>query len=76
VTKSLLLKASPRKYPLLLANHPGTPLNSFIVHYRYQLAVINQGILNPQCTNLVPNESICLGYQGEDCTTVYSAFLP
>jgi LysM repeat protein len=38
----------------------------------YQLAVINQGILNPQCTNLVPNESICLGYQGEDCTTVYT----
>jgi len=38
----------------------------------YQLAVINTGIINDQCTNLVPNESICLGYQGEDCTTVYT----
>ena len=42
---------------------------------RYQLAVINTGIINDKCTNLVPNETICLGYQGEDCTTVYSALL-
>jgi len=41
----------------------------------YQLAVINQGIINPQCTNLVPNESICLGYPGQDCTTVYTVVL-
>jgi len=41
----------------------------------YQLAVINNGIINPQCTNLVPNESICLGYQGEDCTNVYTIAL-
>lgn len=38
----------------------------------YQLAVINNGIINDQCTNLIPNETICLGYQGEDCTTVYT----
>lgn len=38
----------------------------------YQLATINKGIINDQCSNLVPNETICLGYQGEDCTTVYT----
>ncbi|KAF8874425.1 hypothetical protein BD779DRAFT_1664253 [Infundibulicybe gibba] len=37
----------------------------------YQLAVINAGIIDPKCSNLVPNKSICLGYSGEDCTTTY-----
>ncbi|KAF8650729.1 hypothetical protein AX16_005102 [Volvariella volvacea WC 439] len=37
----------------------------------YQLAVINEDIINSQCTNLVPGSSICLGYEGEDCSTTY-----
>jgi LysM repeat protein len=37
----------------------------------YQLAVINVGIIDSKCSNLVPNKSICLGYSGEDCTTTY-----
>jgi len=38
----------------------------------YQLAVINNGIINGDCSNLVSNQQICLGYQGEDCTSVYT----
>jgi len=38
----------------------------------YQLAVINYGIINDECSNLVPDQQICLGYGGEDCTTVYT----
>jgi LysM repeat protein len=38
----------------------------------YQLAVINYGIVNEDCTNITPGQKICLGYQGEDCTTVYT----
>jgi len=38
----------------------------------YQLAVINNGIIDDECSNLVPNQKICLGYEGEDCTTVYT----
>jgi len=38
----------------------------------YQLAIVNNGIINDDCSNLIPNQKICLGYQGEDCTTVYT----
>jgi len=38
----------------------------------YQLAVINDGVINDKCSNLVPNSSICLGYEGDDCTKVYT----
>jgi LysM repeat protein len=37
----------------------------------YQLAVVNIDNINPQCSNLVPYSSICLGWAGEDCTTTY-----
>jgi len=37
----------------------------------YQLATINKGIINDQCSNLTPKQTICLGYQGEDCNAVY-----
>ncbi|KAF8996032.1 hypothetical protein BDQ17DRAFT_1411965 [Cyathus striatus] len=36
----------------------------------YQLAVVNSDI-NTDCTNLIPNKSICLGNTGEDCSTTY-----
>lgn len=44
-------------------------------YHRYQLAVVNNGIINDDCTNLIPGQKICLGYEGEDCTTVYGVFL-
>lgn len=37
----------------------------------YQLAVINAGIIDATCSNLVPGNTICLGYQDQDCTTTY-----
>ncbi|TFK32311.1 hypothetical protein BDQ12DRAFT_521843 [Crucibulum laeve] len=37
----------------------------------YQLAVVNQGIINSECTNLIPGNSICLGNEKEDCSTTY-----
>ncbi|KAI6138462.1 hypothetical protein BKA82DRAFT_4236050 [Pisolithus tinctorius] len=37
----------------------------------YQVAVVNYGNVDPQCDNLTPGESICLGFAGEDCQTTY-----
>ena len=39
--------------------------------FRYQLAAINSGIIDSTCSNLVVGNSICLGYDGEDCSTTY-----
>jgi hypothetical protein len=37
---------------------------------RYQLSAINPQI-NERCTNLVPGETLCLGYPKEDCSIVH-----
>ncbi|KAF5354065.1 hypothetical protein D9756_007350 [Leucocoprinus leucothites] len=37
----------------------------------YQLAVVNHDHIDEACTNLMPGDSICLGYPGEDCTDTY-----
>ncbi|KAJ2915961.1 hypothetical protein MD484_g4425, partial [Candolleomyces efflorescens] len=36
----------------------------------YQLMAANQGAINPECTNLWVGQVICLGRQGQDCTSV------
>lgn len=41
------------------------------LHNRYQISVVNDGIINSNCTDLTPDQSICLGYSGEDCTTTH-----
>jgi len=33
----------------------------------YQLAVVNNGVINSDCTNLNPGSEICLGWIGADC---------
>lgn len=38
----------------------------------YQLAAMNPNIINQNCTNLQPGETICLGLSGEDCSTTYA----
>lgn len=37
----------------------------------YQLAVSNYQTINDGCTNLVPQQVVCLGFTGQDCTTTY-----
>jgi LysM repeat protein len=38
----------------------------------YQLAVVNQGVIDSTCSNLVPGEQICLATTpDEDCTDIY-----
>ncbi|KAA1477848.1 hypothetical protein DENSPDRAFT_845056 [Dentipellis sp. KUC8613] len=37
----------------------------------YQLAVVNADAVNAECTNLQPGQNLCLGTQGEDCSTTY-----
>ncbi|KAH7918401.1 hypothetical protein BV22DRAFT_1076251 [Leucogyrophana mollusca] len=37
----------------------------------YQLAVVNNGIIDDECNNIAPGTSYCLGWQGEDCSTTY-----
>jgi len=37
----------------------------------YQLAVVNNGIIDAACSNLTPGNTICLGYKPDDCTSVY-----
>ncbi|KAJ3709791.1 hypothetical protein EV361DRAFT_923388 [Lentinula raphanica] len=38
----------------------------------YQFASVNSGIVDSSCSNLQPGANICLGYEGEDCTTTYT----
>ncbi|KAJ3997124.1 hypothetical protein F5050DRAFT_1754374 [Lentinula boryana] len=38
----------------------------------YQLAAVNSGVIDSTCSNLQPGSSLCLGYEGEDCTTTYT----
>ncbi|CCM05677.1 uncharacterized protein FIBRA_07908 [Fibroporia radiculosa] len=37
----------------------------------YQLATVNSGTVNSDCSNLVPGESLCLGWVGSDCSNTY-----
>ncbi|KAJ8456962.1 hypothetical protein ONZ45_g18509 [Pleurotus djamor] len=37
----------------------------------YQLATVNHGIIDSACSNLQIGATICLGYEGEDCSTTY-----
>ncbi|KAJ7595836.1 hypothetical protein C8J56DRAFT_390590 [Mycena floridula] len=37
----------------------------------YQLQTINYPKVDSACSNLVIGDNICLGYQGEDCSTTY-----
>lgn len=73
MTRSQLVKVSPRKFCFRLRFGPfvGFVLTS-VPPYRYQLAVVNNGIINDDCSNLILDQKICLGYEGADCTTVYS----
>jgi LysM repeat protein len=37
----------------------------------YQLAAINADKIDPTCSNLKPYDTLCLGYEGEDCKDTY-----
>jgi len=37
----------------------------------YQLAVTNLNTIDKNCDNLMPGESLCLGFTGQDCTNTY-----
>ncbi|KIY66403.1 carbohydrate-binding module family 50 protein [Cylindrobasidium torrendii FP15055 ss-10] len=37
----------------------------------YQLATINKGYIDNACSNLQPDDEICIGYEGEDCDQTY-----
>ncbi|KGB78511.2 hypothetical protein CNBG_4349 [Cryptococcus deuterogattii R265] len=38
----------------------------------YQLALVNDATIDENCDNLAPDESVCLGIEGQDCTKVYT----
>ncbi|KIM36343.1 carbohydrate-binding module family 50 protein, partial [Hebeloma cylindrosporum] len=39
----------------------------------WQLATVNTGSINGDCTNLIPGQTICLGVKAEeDCSTTYT----
>jgi hypothetical protein len=38
----------------------------------YQLALVNEATISDNCDNLEPNQEICLGIEGHDCTKVYT----
>lgn len=37
----------------------------------YQLAALNPGTINPDCSNLIAGQTLCLGSEGEDCAQTY-----
>ncbi|ODO06295.1 hypothetical protein L198_01527 [Cryptococcus wingfieldii CBS 7118] len=38
----------------------------------YQLALVNDAEIDENCDNLEPDQSVCLGIEGQDCTKVYT----
>jgi hypothetical protein len=69
VTKSPRLSKALRKYPTPFQSRT---IRSGLVLLRYQLAVVNQGVIDSTCGNLMPGEQICLASTAdEDCTDVY-----
>lgn len=42
----------------------------FFCHGSYQLAAVNPGI-DATCSNLLPEESLCLGTEDQDCKEIY-----
>ncbi|KAJ3475888.1 hypothetical protein NLI96_g11528 [Meripilus lineatus] len=38
----------------------------------FQLALVNQGVINTDCSNLFVDENICLGLVGQDCTSTHT----
>lgn len=38
----------------------------------YQLALVNEATISESCDNLQPDQEICLGIEGHDCTKVYT----
>ncbi|TYJ54646.1 hypothetical protein B9479_004680 [Cryptococcus floricola] len=38
----------------------------------YQLALVNDAEIDENCDNLQPDQSVCLGIDGQDCTKVYT----
>ncbi|GFZ42761.1 hypothetical protein JCM24511_00479 [Saitozyma sp. JCM 24511] len=38
----------------------------------FQLALVNDASIDEQCENLMPNQTVCLGVSGQDCTKVYT----
>lgn len=39
--------------------------------FSYQLAAVNSGVINSDCTNLVPGTVLCLANAGQDCQDTY-----
>ncbi|TFK33717.1 hypothetical protein BDQ12DRAFT_614801, partial [Crucibulum laeve] len=38
----------------------------------FQLATVNAGVINPDCSNLFPHEVICLATNSQDCSPVHT----
>ncbi|OCF34652.1 hypothetical protein I317_01134 [Kwoniella heveanensis CBS 569] len=38
----------------------------------YQLALVNDAVIAENCDNLEPDQVVCLGIEGQDCTKVYT----
>jgi hypothetical protein len=61
--------------PLLPLLPPFTPVRHVATKYgvsTFQLALVNDASIDEQCENLMPNQTVCLGVSGQDCTKVYT----
>jgi len=38
----------------------------------YQLSAVNSGVIDPNCYDIYPGETICLGITGQDCNVTYT----
>lgn len=38
----------------------------------FQLALVNEAVIAENCDNLEPDQTVCLGIKGTDCTKVYT----
>lgn len=49
-----------------------TPTNHLLSVHSFQLAAVNSGKYNEQCTDLAVGSVLCLGTAGEDCKDTYT----
>lgn len=46
-------------------------MGSFLYISSYQLTAINSAKINAECSNLQIGDTLCLGHEGEDCSTTH-----
>jgi len=70
IAQSVLASTCTREYTIVVGDYCDK-ISAKTNTSTYQLAVNNIKTINADCTNLMPNNKLCLGTKGEDCRTTH-----